>query len=43
MSSTMKNINTALKESVKYIVDRKSGAISSMRTPWSKFNEAGID
>lgn len=35
-----KSIRQAAKEAVEYIDDRRSGKIKSLRTPWSKWNDA---
>ena len=37
---TFKHISTATNEAVKYIKDRKSHAITPLKTRWNKFNRA---
>lgn len=37
-----KHISEIHKEAIKYMEDRRDGLIQSVKTPWEKFNDAGI-
>mgnify|MGYP003289579510 CR=1 FL=1 len=43
MSHAWKNQKEFYNDTLRYVADRHNGTVTSFKTPWKKFNDAGID